>query len=251
VIRRDNPLARLRRANPVPDADVPFADSPTARALMERIVRTEPTVPEAVSARRWKPRRAFLVLVPIAILALAAAGFSIYRSAGEPLVIACHATMARHGSTVMAPGPGDPVQACTSLWRPGGELNPRDELSLPLLEACILNGADHVFPHPERVDACDTLGLRHAAAPNRHEANEAAAAARVEDALAKEFLANCDTRDRGMAIARDALQGEGLTDWIVKLGDRPFTASEPCASQSIDVAARTVLIVPVRQLTNP
>ena len=246
-----DPSAELRRANPVREADMPSADSPKARALMERIVRTDPEPAGAELARRRARRRTVLVLVPIAIVALGAAGFSIYRSASEPLVIACHATMARQGAIAMAAGPGDPVGACTSLWRPGGGLNPRGELSIPLLEACILNGAEHVFPHPQRVDACDTLGLKHASPRSRQEADEAAAAGRVSNVLASEFLSACDTKDQAIAFANHTLKVEGLSGWTVKTVDRPFTDATPCAGAGVDVEHRTISIAPISRPPSP
>ncbi len=244
-----DPSAELRAANPVREADMPSPDSPKARALMERIVRTDPGGPRPVPARRSTRRRALLVLVPVAILAAGAAGFSIYRSAGDPLVIACHATMALQGSSAVAVGPGDPVGACTSMWRPGGDLNPRGELSLPLLEACVSNGVDHVFPHPEGVDACDALGLKHAAAPTSQEADEATAAHRAQDKLTGELLGACETKDRAIAFTRHVLRTEGLTDWSVTTIGRPFTESAPCASATVKVPQRTVVIASVSRTT--
>jgi hypothetical protein len=249
MTRRRDTSADLRRANPVREADVPSPDSPKARALMERIVRTEPEATQSVPTRRRTRRRAFLVLVPVAILVLGAAGFSIYRSADEPLVIACHATMARHGTTVMASGPGDPVAACTGLWRPGGALNPRAELSLPLLEACIQDGAAHVFPHPDGVDACEKLGLKHAAAPSRRQADEAAAADHAKTDLADESVTKCDTRAQGIAFARRVLRKEGLSGWAVRVVGRPFTPSAPCAAADVDLQRRTIWISSVSRTT--
>jgi hypothetical protein len=250
--RREDPMSMLRGANPVPEADMPAVDSPQAEALFERIVRTDPSAGERVRSAgrpRLRRRRTALVLIPVAILALGATGYGVFRSVSQPLQIVCHARMALGSSVQPVSGPvDDPVAACAEVRDSGGSLRGRGASAQPL-QACVFNEAIHVFPHPEGVDACEALDLPRP--PVSSASEETKAAHLVENALAKAFLFDCVPESPAVNEAHRTLVIYGLTEWKVAVVARAFTDRYPCAGASVDVAARTVWIAPVPPPSTP
>lgn len=241
----ENAMRRLRAANPVPPERAPRADSPKARALLERIVATPVTPVER--PRRRVPRRVKLVLVPVVIVALAAAGYGIYRVvASDPLVVACYRQMAAVSDVHAADASErDAVATCRELWEPGGEFNRDGSLPVPPLTACVKEGTVAVYPHPTGIDPCEALGLRHAAQTTLE--GEARALSHVRDDLAEVFTASCVPQDRAVAVARAELRRWGLDRWRV-LVPTPFSASLPCGGAAYDAASRTLIISPVETI---
>jgi hypothetical protein len=238
-----DPMSRLRAANPVRAEDAPAADSPQARALYERIVSTP--VSERAPYRRPFLRRNLKVLVPIVAIAVAAAGYGVYRSVSQPLDIACYGQMSIAGDVVgVAATGGDPVALCRALWRSGGSFNPDGGRPAPALTACVREGTLVVLPHPPGMDPCAALGLAH---PERGGLSaDQERLLRVEEALAVRFLSpHCVPEASALAAAQAELRAEGLEGWRVTVA-QPFAADRPCASAAYDPDSKTILLVPTR-----
>ena len=239
--RDRDPLDRLRRANPVPDEQVPGPDSPLAQAAFERIVAAAPpSVPR--HRRNWRRRTWFIVP---AVLLLVAAGFGLFRQTTQPLFVACYAQASLGADrTLIQPSGKDAVEACRPLWQPGGELNKTGRLPVPPLAACVLSsGAVGVFPRTAGQDVCGDLGL---ARPSNNPARqiESEELAKVQDTLSSAFLSKCFGQDDAAALARQTLADNHLNNWSVST-PTPFTPADPCASVAFDLAHRTVRLIPV------
>jgi hypothetical protein len=235
-----DPISRLREANPVRAEDAPAPDSAHARALYERIVSTP--VPNGAPYRRPFVRRTLKVLVPIVAIAVAAAGYGVYRSVSQPLDVACYREMSIAGDVVgVAATGGDPVALCRALWRAGGSFNPDGRLSAPALTACVHEGTLAVLPHRPGVDPCTALGLAHPEGGGLSADDQRLV--RVTEALAARFLADCVPEGSALAAAHTELRAQGLEGWTVTV-TQPFTADRPCASAAYDPGSKTILLVP-------
>jgi hypothetical protein len=247
VSERKDPVDRLRAANPVPKGSEPTADSPVAQALFHRIV-SEPAVAERAPKRRFLFRA--WILVPIAVVGLAAAGYGIYRAVRQPLVVACYQgpslSTTREG---VAASTTDALANCMGLWRPGGRFNARGTQPVPDLTACVLDdGTVGVFPQPAGTDTCSLLGL----APARPGAggSDQQAVVDLQNAVADRFIASCVDRPEAIAFLRSQLQHFHLEGWRVD-ASVPFTSGRPCASAAYDLAARTIDLVPIPRPSSP
>ena len=239
--RDRDPLDRLRRANPVPATPAPSPDTPLARATFERIVASAPPAPER---RRRSWRRRSWIIVP-AIILLVAAGFGLFRETSKPIAIACFAQAnIRADQVEVQPSGRDPVDACRPVWEPGGELNPSGQLPVPALEACVLaEGGIGVFPTHSGVDVCAVLGLPR---PTSNPASqlEGEEIAKAQDNLSSAFLSRCVDQADAVTLTQQVLADNHLANWSVST-PTPFTSADPCASVAIDLAHRTVRLIPV------
>jgi hypothetical protein len=244
----ESSVSRLRAANPVREADVPSADSPNARALEERIVRSDPRPAEPAKRRWWTRRRALLVLIPIGIITLGASGFGLYRNVTEPLRIACHGRMAINSSVVPVAGPvDDPAAACAALWHPGADFNRDGSASVPALQPCLVDGAIAVFPlEPNVADACDELHVPQVAA----QSDEASAAQALSTALEGAFIGTCMNESDASRLVHSMLEARRMSEWSV-VPVRDFTTTYRCATVGVNVAKRQVTLAPVSAPTTP
>jgi hypothetical protein len=235
-----DPLDLLRRANPVREEDVRGPDSAEGQALLERIVATPPGA--ARRWGRWLRRRRVLVLVPIAVLGLAAAAYVALRPVEDPGTIACYreASLQTGDIVVRAPA-GDPVAACRTLWEPGGEFVTEDGV-VPPLTACVLDsGILAVFPGEASV--CQALGLA-VPDPDPGVAEENRRIVELEEALVARFLGQCLPEAEAMEIIVNELERRRFGDWRVETRGE-FSEARPCASLGFDPANRVVLLIPV------
>lgn len=235
------PRERLRIANPVPAEEAPSPDSLKGIELFRRITATDPEAPRA--RRVWR-RRSPWVLVPAALL-VAATGYGILRNITNPLTVACYPQSAlSSGAAVVSGNADDPVAACADLWRTGGAFNPQGDRQ-PTLVACVLTtGVPAVFPAAQGADTCATLGLASARDSTKSKRDDEAVL-EVQNALSDAFLSRCVGHDEAVSIAQQELATHALQGWTVT-AEMPFTVEEPCASLAMDVATRTISIVPVR-----
>jgi hypothetical protein len=235
-----DPADRLRRANPMPTEEADAPDSPRAEALFQRIIATPI---ETTPQRRSVLRRRAWVLVPVALLALAAASYGLLREVREPLVIACYRRPSLSTDRATVPAAADAVAACRTMWQPGGPFN-QGRGAPPPLTACVLDsGAIGVFPDTVGSDVCDRLGLSHPAS-GRGGQLETQALIALQNQLSTRFVSRCVHQADALAFAQDGLAKSGLTGWRVIVAT-PFTEQEPCASVAIDPPRRTVTLVPV------
>ena len=238
-----DPRDRLRDANPVPPGTEPSADDPMAQALFHRIV-TEPPAPERVKRRRVAPR--LWIVVPVAILLLAAAGFGLLRSVRQPLTVTCYErpSLNAHRDAVAATGAGA-VRDCAALWKPGALYNPTGKTPAPPLTACVLpDGTVGVFPQARGTDTCARLGLPRPKPLAGSEASAQAAAVALQNAVADRFLSACIGRQEAVAFVRSEFARLGLRGWRIAVTGR-FSAERPCASAAYDVPGRILKLVPI------
>jgi hypothetical protein len=235
-----DPIERLRQADPVAGEEDASPHEPRARLTFHRITSSGP--PEMRTEMRR--RRRIWVLVPVAVVLLVAAGYGIYRSVTEPLVITCFQQARLYASRVEVEATGaNPVGLCAAPWRPGGDFNPSGHVVTPELAACVLSGGTiGVFPTTPDHDVCHVLGLERAPPGSNADVR---ALARFRETIATAMLRSCYSRTEAVALVRAKLQEAGLGLWRVQVSE-PFTDSRPCASPYIDSAARIVRIVPIR-----
>jgi hypothetical protein len=238
-----DPAERLRRADPVAEDDPASARSPQAGALFERITVAPPTSSLVTNPPRRRLRT--WVAIPVVVLLLAAAGYGLYHSIRQPLVVACFqgGRLDANRFEVDATG-ANPVDLCSAPWRPGGDFNPTGSQSTPDLAACVLSdGGIGVFPTTVSSDICHTLGLEAAPVDSDTDVRQLA---RFRDSVVTAMLGSCYSRDQAVDLVRTKLSEAGLEGWEVRLGGR-FTANRPCASPDIEPATSIVRIVPIRR----
>ncbi|MGH8873922.1 MAG: hypothetical protein ACRDVM_01540 [Acidimicrobiia bacterium] len=183
------------------------------------------------------------MLVPVAVLALAAAGYLVFRPVTDPGTIACYREAdLRPSAIAVLSGADDPLAACAAMWEPGGELGEPTASEVPPLVACVLDsGMVAVFPGGPEV--CAALGLA-SPDPDPGVAEENRLIVELEEALISQIAGRCLPEDQAAAIVRRELDQKGFEDWQVAV-TVPFTAERPCASLGFDPANRTVHLVPV------
>jgi hypothetical protein len=238
-MRQDSAAQRLRAANPVRSGDLPSADSAAARVLFERIVATEP---KPAPARKGLIRRRPWVLLPAAAL-LAAAGYGLVRQVSDPRFVVCYAEARLDAEPAeVSPDGQAPVVACAFLWEPGGQFNQAGDPAPPLVACVLENGLAGVFPDTLGPDTCSALGMarQRGGSPTTIDP-----VARLQEVLSAEVGVRCLGRDEAMAFVREQLAALGLTEWTVE-APTPFTQGAPCASVAMDIATKTVILVPHR-----
>jgi hypothetical protein len=236
----DDARDRLRAANPVPPGEEPSADTNEAQAMFRAIVSTPVEIPRA-RKRSWLRRRAW-VLIPVAAIGAAAAGYGLFRKATGTLDVGCYQRPDLTSPVTVLPNvPDGPVAACAPLWQPPGEYNLDGSTPAPRQVACILDsGAIGVFPDTLGSDTCAELKLaRYFDAGPRGELEQVLA---FRDSLGLTFAGRCFHREEALAEARRQLDAFGLTDWTVEV-TREFTAADPCASTALPPGEHKVFIV--------
>ena len=188
-------------------------------------------------------RRLGLVLVPAAVLLLAATGFTTYRLLREPThleTIGYYASASTSGDTTIVNADGrDPRVICAELWAQGavGEGPAPEELA-----ACVLEtGPVGVFPS-SGPNTCEELGL--AELPASYAA-EGKRFAELRDALVRELATRCADEAAARELVRRELAARGYAGWQVDVAGEGFREERPCASVSFDGERKVVLLVAV------
>ncbi|HEX3621947.1 MAG TPA: hypothetical protein VHT97_06510 [Acidimicrobiales bacterium] len=267
-------FARLRDANPVSPTQLAPATSPDAAALFRRIVAAADVDLgrdlDVVVGRTRRPRRRLRLLVPgVVVAGLVGAGAyaAVTRDVSKPQFVACYERADLGARTqVVSVRSGGPVEACAGLWAAGAF----GAVPVPGLAACTLDsGAAGVFPTTTGADVCDRLGLARPpapgsstttapstgavpsgppAAPATTAADENARFLAFRDAVLPQFLdAACVDPSTAQSVVRRELDGAGLADWAVRVGDGVgdgFSADRPCATLAFRPDERAVLLVP-------
>jgi hypothetical protein len=235
----DDPLARLRAANPVPPEEAPSADSPQAVAMFERIVATPPDAapPATVRLFRRSLRRRLWVLIPAAIVA-GAASYAAAHHGRAAAGIVCWADANTGAQTDRGQGDLDAehaTEACDGLWAPGGVFNPTGAIQPPPLTACVSDpGLIAVVPDTLRPDTCVHLGLTQLADdPILQDDPEVL----LEHQLS-EALLSCHTSDEARATANELLVKLNLADWRISTSSN----GDPCAQPAFDIPTETIFL---------
>lgn len=255
MIDQNDPLERLRAANPVP-AQVSTLPSPDP-VLFHRIASGMAEQQYARARRRRRARRLVPVLVVSSLLG-ATTAYALRRTVpAKPQSVACYEAPDLESRTEVVPVDRDgPVDACAELWR-RGVLGVGGERP-PLVECVLESGVAGVFPARPGVDACRHL----ADAPRPSDPATAGATdprpvpvpppdGRVNerflafrDVVLPQFLdRGCIDARAGVAIVRRELDAAGLGDWVVVPGDG-FSPERPCATLLFRPEAREVVLVP-------
>lgn len=257
MIDSNDPLHRLRIANPVAAPDRAAASTAAAVDLLERIVAASPAGPDRRRRFRWRAR----LLVPAVLLtgAAGAAGYAVMNNNAAPrATVACFERADPQARTEVVVSDGRGAAAdCADLWaegRFGGTGGPA-----PSLATCTLpSGTTGVFPADDRGDVCARLGLAAAVPlaststsspfPATTVADENARFLAFRDAVLPQFLdAPCVDPDAARALVRRELDRAGLVDWTIRVGQGTgtgFSADRPCATLSFLPNERAVVLVP-------
>jgi hypothetical protein len=256
MIDTNDPLERLRAANPVPPTEVVLVRPD--RVLFDRITST-PLAPVAARLHRRRTRRLVPALVVTSLLSGAVAYALLRGEVSNPETVACFETADLTSATdVAVVGAAGPIDACAGLWRRGVFGAGRE---VPPLVACVLPaGVAGVFPAIAGADVCTSLNLvpitptqppaLPTTVPGPAPAPPPAPAADLNtrivnfrDAVLGQFIdAPCLAPATAEDIVRRALDREGLGDWtILSTG---YTAERPCATLSLRPEQRQVVLVP-------
>jgi hypothetical protein len=173
----------------------------------------------------------------------------LFHKVSEPLVVGCYEEPSLSGHRALLSGDSaDPTAVCASLWRPGGEFNPGGAPSQPSLVGCVLDtGAVAVFP-AQGSDVCADLGLSPYAGENAR--GDDAAIVELQENVSERFLSSCVGQEQAIHIAEQAVVASGLHGWRVA-HSTAFTPTQPCASAYVDVANKTITLIPVANIATP
>lgn len=233
--RHRDPLEVFAAQNPAPPGEYAgLGEGALAELAIQRVLAAAPPV----ARRRWWRRRR-IVVPAIAIVALgsAAAGYELTRPVTSPLSVGCYAAPSRTALAVVVPSGTSATATCRPLWL-NGTLGGG---GVPPLYACVLpSGALGVFPSRDGTP-CARLGLAQPAPAT----GATGRAIRLREALVHDEATSRGCLDEG-AARRDvqtALASLGLSGWrtVVQPG---FSLAQHCSGYGIDVAGRTVYVVP-------
>lgn len=212
----------------------------------------------SVPGRQQRPRRrrAGLVLLPAAIMAIAAGGFALLSpdelvSAG----VGCHdAPSIDAGVTVVSATGQDPVAICAGLWEDG--IVHEGTSSAPELRACVNEpGAVLVFPSDD--DAiCTDLGLQPLPDGYQREAKRFVA---MRDAVVRELYQAgtgdavpgsvaekhaCLDEATAVAVVSSVLDEHGFHAWKVEVATGDYQDRNCMNALAFEDAEKTVLVIP-------
>jgi hypothetical protein len=218
-------------------------DFPPGRLLRrkEHLV-SEVSASAEVGREGGRPRWLLGVLVPAAMLLLAATGVAAYvltRDATQLDSIGCYDSLDLDANTTIVSADGrDPVAICGELWQQGamGSRPAPAELA-----ACLLpSGAVGVFPANGR-NSCAAVGL---AELGEGYAASAKQVATFRSAVVARMASDCLGESEARDVVRRQLDANGLGAWTIQAA-RDFSAARPCASLAFDSASGVVTLVPM------
>jgi hypothetical protein len=227
-------------------------DLPSARlqlrkeALMEEVRkdRKRPTY-------RKRRRRLAAILLPAALLGVAATSYVILRS--DEVVaagIGCHDAANNDANMAIVSTTGEhPVDVCTRIWNEGGL---GDLGTAPPMTACVGDGgAIHVLPSTEE-GICTKLGFQELPEDYVREAKRFIA---MRDAVVEEMYKvatagpaternACLSIDQSLDIARTILAEHNFDHWSVEVHPGDYEGRECANAAAFDDQAKKVLIIP-------
>lgn len=193
------------------------------------------------SARSPRRRRWFVAGSVATIVAVGGAGVAAYvalRPSDPVAGIVCRESADPNSYSVVLPLEGDPVAACTNLWKTGDLPNPeRGEANgeIPELVACEGGqGAIEVLP-VGAVGSCEYVGL--VPSGDRSPAEDAVGVLRerVAEHLSGGCRSAADLRD----FIEEQLMSLGLTSWEINL----LASEGDCALASIESERQQILVI--------
>lgn len=224
---------------------------------LDRLEMRKEALMQDISKERNRPtvkrrRRLAAILVPAALLSVAATGYAVLR-ADEVVAagIGCYSEVSTtdSGVTVVEATGADPVAVCRDLWSKG-DIDGSSQV--PGLTACINEeGAVSVFPTDDD-GACAEMGLQ--PLPDGYRAAARAFVKMRDDVYRQLYEAGlasagsesqiCHDEDTALEIVEDVLSSHGFTDWTAEIrrgdyGDR--TCMNEVAFEDVD---KKVLIIP-------
>lgn len=254
MIDTNDPLVRLRAANPVPPSEVELLRPDPV--LFARITAVQP-VPMPHRPRRRRGLRLAPALVVTSLVGGAVAYGLLRGDVSSPETVACfEAADPASATEVAAVEAAGPIEACAALWRRGAF---GADTEVPPLVACVLaTGVAGVFPATAGADVCTALNLvpisttqpPPTTTPRPGPAPAPPPAADLNtrildfrDAVLGQFLdAGCMAPATGEEIVRRELDRAGLGDWTILSSG--YTAERPCATLSLRPDQRLVVLVP-------
>lgn len=234
--RHRDPLEVFAAQNPAPPEEYAgLGEGALAELAIQRVLASA----APVARRRWWRRRR-IVVPAIAIVALgsAAAGYELTRPVTSPLSVGCYAAPSRTALAVVVPSGTSATATCRPLWS-NGTLGGGG--GVPPLYACVLpSGAVGVFPSRDGTP-CARLGLAQPAPAT----GATGRAIRLRETLVHDEATSrgCLSAGEARRDAHDAFAMLGLSGWhtVVQPG---YSAAQHCSGYGIDVAGRTVYVVP-------
>jgi hypothetical protein len=206
-----------------------------------------------------KRRRLAAVMLPAALLSIAATGYVILK-ADEVVAagIGCYDAATEDANVAVVSTTGaDPVKVCTELWARGDIGSSPD--NVPAMTACINSGgAVAVFPTDED-DVCTRLGLQ--PLPDGY-SKAARSFAKMRDDMHRQLYkagthggadetAACLDEDTSLDIATSVLEKHGFDDWTTEIAHWTTEIAQGdygerrCMNEvGFEDADKTVLIIP-------
>lgn len=201
---------------------------------------------------RRRRRRLAAVLVPAALLGIAATGYVLLQpdevvAAG----IGCYDAATEDANVAIVSTTGaDPVQVCRELWQRGDIGSSPAEV--PVMTACVNSGgAVAVFPTGDE-DICTNLGLQDLPEGYRRAARRFV---KMRDAVIDEMYEvatagpatqrnACLSEEQSLEIARGVLAEHGFDDWSAEVATGDYEGRECANLAGFDDKEKKVLIIP-------
>jgi hypothetical protein len=201
---------------------------------------------------RKRRRRFAAVLVPAALLAVAATGYVILAS--DEVVaagIGCFDEPDLGANVTVVSTTGEsPEEVCGDLWAQG--VLSQGVTETPELVPCVHeSGAIYVFPSDDR-SICTRFGLQDL--PDDYE-REARRFVKMRDALVAEMYRvgtagpaternACLSEERSLQIARRVLSDHGFDDWTAEVATGDYQGRECANAVGFEDAEKKVLVIP-------
>ena len=245
MIPINDPLERLRAANPVPPETAKTRPDPV---LFRAIVSGDLDRVPARRPARWRARILVPVLAATGLLGGTVAYALLRDPVPKPQNAGCYESADLEARTlVVGVGREGALAACAELWREG-VLGTGGEV--PLLTECVLStGVVGVFPATPGDDVCGALTAPlstttpgTAASPPPTDVNERFRSFR--EAVLPQFLeAACLDPRTATEVVRRELDRAGLGEWRIASAD-DFTADRPCATLGFRPESSEIVLVP-------
>jgi hypothetical protein len=212
-------------------------------ALMQQIRE------ENVLRKSSRRRRAIAILIPAALLSVAATGYAVW-SADDVVAsgIGCYSSASTDSNvTILPTESGDPIEACGQVWARGDVTGSPES---PSLTACINHdGGVSVFPMD---DSCAGLGLEPLPEGYREEARRFAQLSdgvhrhlyRAAGAGGTDPKQACLDEPAALDAVRSALDESGFEDWTTEVRTGDYGDRHCMNAMYIDYPAEKVWVVP-------
>jgi hypothetical protein len=213
---------------------MPDPQTPLGRALLDRILTSSHPTPRAGSSRALR-----IAVASITVILISAGAWAIVAQVSEPRGVACYEAASLDGKIVVVAAPSTlEPSVCHRLWLDGTLSNPDFDQSPPPLTGCVSpGGALLVFPGADP-QLCQELGL------TIHDPGEPDQNLTLNHKLLGYFGSTaCPPLEDSIENVEAILRSLELHEWTVEAGIG--TGDRPCASFSLDVPRKIVVLVPI------